>query len=101
MPKWRGVPSHQVHRPAQTSRRIPMSIVRYRQWPGNSYGQQSRMQHEIRQAFDRLFEGNLLDQDESDDSSVVTSQWVPRVDVKEEQNRFVLYADLPGIDPDD
>ena len=73
-----------------------MSIVRYRQWPG-----QTRMQNEIRQAFERLFEGNLMDQDESDDSSVVTSQWVPRVDVKEEKDRFVLYADLPGIDPDD
>jgi HSP20 family protein len=32
---------------------------------------------------------------------VVTSQWVPRVDVKEEGDRFVLYADLPGIDPND
>jgi len=73
-----------------------MSIVRYRQWPG-----QARMQNEIRQAFDRLLEGNLFDQDEADDSSVVTSQWVPRVDVKEEKDRFVLYADLPGIDPDD
>jgi HSP20 family protein len=78
-----------------------MNIVRYRQWPGDAYARQARMQHEIRQAFDRLFEGNLLDQDEADDSSVVTSQWVPRVDVKEEQDRFVLYADLPGIDPDD
>jgi len=78
-----------------------MSIVRYSQWAGNPYAQQTRMQHEIRQAFDRLFEGNLLDQDDSDDSSVVTSQWVPRVDVKEEKDRFVLYADLPGIDPDD
>ncbi len=73
-----------------------MNIVRYRQWPA-----QAHMQNEIRKAFDRLFEGNLLDQDESDDSSVVTSQWVPRVDVKEEPGRFVLYADLPGIDPDE
>ena len=73
-----------------------MSIVRYRQWPG-----QARMQNEIRQVFDQLFEGNLLDQGDADDSSVVTSQWIPRVDVKEEKDRFVLYADLPGIDPDD
>ena len=72
-----------------------MNILRYRQLPG-----QGRMQNDLRQMFDRLIEGNLFDQDESDDSSVVTSQWVPRVDVKEEQGRFVLYADLPGIDPD-
>lgn len=72
-----------------------MNIVRYRQWPG-----QTTFQDEVRQAFDRLFEGNF-GQDMSDDSSVVTSQWVPRVDVKEESDRFVLYADLPGIDPGD
>jgi HSP20 family protein len=77
-----------------------MNIARYRQWPGNPHAQQARMQNQFQQAFDRLFEGNLLDQDESDDSSVVTSQWVPNVDVKEEPGRFVLYADLPGIDPD-
>ena len=73
-----------------------MNIVRYRQWPG-----QASFQNEMKQAFDRLFEGNFFDQGESDDSSVVTSQWVPRVDVKEENDRFVLYADLPGIDPND
>lgn len=72
-----------------------MNIVRYRQWPG-----QASLQDEVRQAFDRLFEGNF-GQDMSDESSVVTSQWVPRVDVKEESDRFVLYADLPGIDPGD
>jgi HSP20 family protein len=30
---------------------------------------------------------------------VVTSQWVPRVDIKEEADRFVIFADLPGVDP--
>ncbi|MDB6163090.1 MAG: heat-shock protein [Xanthomonadaceae bacterium] len=73
-----------------------MNIMRYRQVPA-----QGRMQNDLRQVFDRLLQGNFFDQDESDDSSVVTSQWVPRVDVKEEQDRFVLYADLPGIDPDE
>lgn len=38
---------------------------------------------------------------EGDASSVVTSQWVPRVDIKEEANRFVIFADLPGMDPRD
>lgn len=73
-----------------------MNIVRYRQWPG-----QASFRNEIQRAFDRMLEGNLFDQADSDDSSVVTSQWVPQVDVKEENDRFVLYADLPGIDPDD
>lgn len=68
-----------------------MNIVRYRQWPGPG-----ALQEEIKQVFDRFF-----DNGDTDESSVVTSQWVPRVDVKEEVERFVLYADLPGIDPDD
>src|SRR3546814_18721009 len=37
----------------------------------------------------------------TDESSVVTSQWVPRVDIKEETTRFVLYADLPGVAPEE
>lgn len=73
-----------------------MNIARYRQMPA-----QGRLQNDLRQVFDRLFEGNFFNQDDADDSSIVTSQWVPRVDVKEEQDRFVLYADLPGIDPDE
>jgi HSP20 family protein len=28
-----------------------------------------------------------------------TSTWTPRVDVREEAGRFVILADLPGIDP--
>lgn len=36
-----------------------------------------------------------------DASNVVTSNWRPAVDIKEEQNRFVILADLPGVDPKD
>lgn len=68
-----------------------MSIVRYRQWPG-----QTALQDEIKQVFDRFF-----DNANTDESAVVTAQWVPRVDIKEEPDRFVIYADLPGIDPQD
>lgn len=74
-----------------------MNFVRYRQWPV----QGDQMQNDLRQAFDRFLGGNVFGEGAADDSSVVTSQWVPRVDVKEEKDRFVLYADLPGIDPDD
>ena len=37
----------------------------------------------------------------ADNSNAVTSTWMPDVDIKEEDTRFVLYADLPGIDPKD
>jgi HSP20 family protein len=62
---------------------------------------QSLMQDPIKQIFDRLFEGSMLQTGSADESSVVTSQWVPHVDIKEEADRFLLYADLPGVDPQD
>ena len=59
----------------------------------------------VRQLMDRLFDGNLfagsLLRDEHDASSVVTSQWMPAVDIREEHDRFVLDADIPGVDPQD
>jgi len=35
-----------------------------------------------------------------DDSTVETSDWIPMVDIKEETNKFVLVADVPGVEPD-
>lgn len=37
----------------------------------------------------------------SDVSNIETSQWVPTVDIKENKNNFVIFADLPGIDKED
>lgn len=37
----------------------------------------------------------------SEGSSVATSDWVPAVDIKEEQDHFVIVADIPGVDPKD
>ncbi|MEE7547566.1 Hsp20/alpha crystallin family protein [Xanthomonas sp. Kuri4-1] len=67
-----------------------MSIVRYQPWPA-----QASLQNEIKQVFERFFDPGT----DTDESAVVTAQWVPRVDIKEEAEQFVLYADLPGIDP--
>lgn len=62
-------------------------------------------QDSVRQLMDRLFDGGLMSggllRDDRDESSVVTSQWMPPVDIREEQDRFVLYADIPGVDPKD
>jgi len=71
-------------------------IVRYPQWAG-----QALTQDPLKQVFDRLFDGSVFQSESTDESSVVTSQWIPRVDIKEERDRFVLYADLPGVDPQD
>jgi len=68
-----------------------MSLMRYQQvWPA-----QARAQDEFKQLFERFFNAG----DNADESAVVTSQWVPRVDIREEADRFLILADLPGIDP--
>lgn len=45
----------------------------------------------------RLFSDTLRDGE--DGSNIVTSSWVPAVDIKEEPERFVIIADVPGVDP--
>ncbi len=50
--------------------------------------------NDLRQFFDRF-----LNAEEGDQSNVVTSQWAPRVDIREEDKRFIILADVPGVDP--
>ena len=68
-----------------------MSLTRYSAW-----NTQPALQDEIKQVFEKFF-GN----DGDSESNVVTSQWTPRVDIKEEAERFVIFADIPGVDPQD
>lgn len=44
---------------------------------------------------------DLFDKRSADSSKIATSQWTPRVDIKEEQNQFVIHADLPGVKKED
>lgn len=53
---------------------------------------------EVRNELDRLFNAPTTAAGE-DQSSIITSRWTPAVDVKEENSRFVVYADVPGVDP--
>ena len=64
---------------------------------GNSLPMQDDMllQGDMRQLFERFLHGDS----HADGSSVVTSEWTPRVDIHEEAQRFVILADLPGVDP--
>lgn len=68
-----------------------MFIQRSAVWP-----RADRFPREFSQAFGRLF-----DVEDGDQSDVVTSQWAPRVDIREEDQRFVIVADIPGVDPKD
>jgi len=37
----------------------------------------------------------------NDDSALATSDWVPAVDIKEEDKRYVIHADIPGVEAKD
>lgn len=68
-----------------------MAITHYQPWL-----QSQRLQDDIKQVF-----GRFLGEEDADSSNVVTSQWTPRVDIKEEDKRFVIFADVPGVEPKD
>ena len=70
-----------------------MNVVRYEPW-----GLLRRFHDDVNQLFAESRNAPVA---EGDRSSVVTSNWTPAVDIKEEDDRFVLQADVPGVDPKD
>ncbi len=70
-----------------------MSLANYEPW-----SLLDRFQQQLNQRgyADRAIAGN-----DNDYSNVVTSRWSPAVDIKEEATRFLITADLPGVDPKD
>lgn len=70
-----------------------MAIVRYEPW---------NLFDRFREELNNLGVSDMLrESGESDNSNIVTSHWRPAVDIREENNRFVIIADLPGVDPKD
>lgn len=64
-----------------------------------SYDPWARL-NQLRGELDRLFEPAVTaSRGATDNSHVVTGDWVPAVDIKEEPDRFILFADVPGTDP--
>lgn len=47
--------------------------------------------------FNRFFNVELDDED----STIATSAWAPAVDIVENDNNFLIEADVPGVDPKD
>ena len=64
-----------------------MSMVRYQ-----PYGLLNQLYREMDRAF-------TLPERAGDEAA--TSDWLPAVDIKEEENAFVIHADVPGVDPKD
>ena len=67
-----------------------MLLTRYEPWSA-----MRQLQNEMSRAFDNAVAGA------EDGSNVVTSRWTPAVDIREDSERFVIAADVPGVDPDD
>jgi HSP20 family protein len=69
-----------------------MALVRY-----EPFNLLDRFQREL----NRIGALDVFGSDEGaeDGSNIVTSHWRPAVDIKEEADRFVILADLPGVDP--
>lgn len=41
------------------------------------------------------------DSEGDEDTSVATSAWTPAVDIKEDDEKFIILADIPGVEPKD
>lgn len=63
-----------------------MNLTRYEPW-----SLLSQLQKELGRGFES----------EQNDSTAVTAAWAPSVDIKEEEGRYFLHADLPGVKPED
>jgi HSP20 family protein len=71
---------------------LKMSVIRY-----EPLGMLRRFHDEV----SRLFDEDQYGVAGGDQSSAATSHWAPAVDIKEEQDRYLLRADVPGVDSKD
>jgi len=72
-----------------------MALVRYEPWHVVN-----RLHQTLDQVFNNQFSNDgALNSPEASSSPSVS--WVPRVDIHEEKDRFVVLADVPGVDAKD
>jgi len=72
-----------------------MAMIRYEPW-----SLLRQIQQDLNNSLN-YFEGPAAENTDNDNSDVVTSHWRPAVDIREERDRYVIEADLPGVDPKD
>jgi HSP20 family protein len=73
-----------------------MAIVRYEPWHVVN-----RLHQTLDQVLNNHFGSNDATLSAPEASSSPSVSWVPRVDIHEEKDRFVVLADVPGVDPKD
>lgn len=71
-----------------------MTLIRYQPW-----GLVNQLHNEL----SRMFDGSAgaMQSSSFENGNAVATDWVPSVDVKEEDDRWVVHADVPGVDPAD
>jgi HSP20 family protein len=63
-----------------------LHLTRYQPWS---------LHREVLNEFNRMFERA----GDADESSSATAEWAPAVDIDEHADKYVLHADVPGVDP--
>lgn len=63
-----------------------LHLTRYEPWA---------LHREVLSQFNRLFENTAG----NDESVSATAEWAPAVDIDEHADKYVLHADVPGVDP--
>lgn len=63
-----------------------MAIIHYEPW-----GLLNQLQKELERSRET----------QASDGSISTAEWAPAVDIKEESDKFVLLADIPGVKPEE
>lgn len=63
-----------------------MNLTRYEPW-----GLHRELLNEFSRFFDRYAS--------NDSSTSATAEWAPAVDIEEHADKYVLHADVPGVDP--
>ena len=61
-----------------------LHLTRYEPWA---------LHREVLSEFNRLFERA------NDESTSAVAEWAPAVDIEEHADKYVLHADVPGVDP--
>ena len=65
---------------------MSLNLTRYEPWA---------LHREMLNEFNRLFDRN----GSNDESTSAVADWAPSVDIEEHADKYVLHADVPGVDP--
>ena len=65
---------------------MSLHVTRYQPWA---------LHREVLNEFSRLFDRT----GSNDESTSAVAEWAPSVDIEEHADKYVLHADVPGVDP--